>query len=271
MQAWICIERSSRPPNAPPTPPSESRTASGGSAEARRDLVAVDVQPLRRDVQLDAAGAVRHREARLGAEEGLVLHPDLVAPAHDDVGGRVRVAAQDLHAAQHVAALVQRGASGVSACSASVTGSSTSKSTAIRSAAWRAVSGWSAATIASGSPLKRTSLHASTGWSACSSPYVLRPGTSACVSTACTPGSAAAALVSSERIRARGCGLRSVAPQSMPSMPMSDEYSNSPRTFGIPSARSGLEPMPPAASRGRAGATGAVMRRAARRPAGPRR
>ena len=35
MQAWTCIERSSRPPNAPPTPPSTSRTFSGGrSSEA---------------------------------------------------------------------------------------------------------------------------------------------------------------------------------------------------------------------------------------------
>ena len=29
MHAWICIDRSSRPPNAPPTPPSDSRTRSG--------------------------------------------------------------------------------------------------------------------------------------------------------------------------------------------------------------------------------------------------
>ena len=51
---------------------------SGGSAEARRHLVAVDVQPLRRDVDVDAALAVGHREAGLGAEERLVLDPELV-------------------------------------------------------------------------------------------------------------------------------------------------------------------------------------------------
>ena len=47
-------------------------------AEARRDLVAVDVQPLRRDVDVDAALAVRGRRARLGPEEGLVLDAELV-------------------------------------------------------------------------------------------------------------------------------------------------------------------------------------------------
>ena len=143
----------------------------GREAEALRHLVAVDVQPLRRDVQLDAAGAVRHREARLGAEEGLVLHPDLVAPAARRRRRSLRVAA--LGCARGAARCRPRAAPGRAASSPArrrVTGSSTSKSTAIRSAAWRAVSGWSAATIASGSPLKRTSLHASTGWSACSSP-----------------------------------------------------------------------------------------------------
>ena len=36
---------------------------------------------------------------------------------------------------------------------------------------------------------------------------------------------------------ARGCALRSVAPHSIPSIRMSEEYSNSPLTFGMPSAR----------------------------------
>ena len=34
MQAWICIDRSSRPPNAPPTPPRLIRTFSGGRSRA---------------------------------------------------------------------------------------------------------------------------------------------------------------------------------------------------------------------------------------------
>ena len=86
MQAWICIDRSSRPPNAPPTPLSVRRTFSGGRPRLSGELVAVDVQPLRGDVEVDAALAVRDREARLGAEEGLVLHADLVLAGDDDVG-----------------------------------------------------------------------------------------------------------------------------------------------------------------------------------------
>ena len=126
--------------------------------EALGELVAVDVQPLGRDVQHDAALAVGHRETRLRPEEGLVLHPDLVAPADDDVGGRVGLAVLD-HApcAAGCRPRAARGAPGAIAASGSVTGSSTSYATAIASAARRAVSGWSAATIATGSPLKRTS------------------------------------------------------------------------------------------------------------------
>ena len=62
----------------------------GREAEARRDLVAVDVQPLRRDVDVDAALAVRDREPRLGAEERLVLDPDLVDALDRDLAGGVR-------------------------------------------------------------------------------------------------------------------------------------------------------------------------------------
>ena len=57
----------------------------GREAEARRDLVAVDVQPLRGDVDVDAALAVRDREPRLRAEERLVLDPDLVDALDRDV------------------------------------------------------------------------------------------------------------------------------------------------------------------------------------------
>ena len=39
------------------------------------------------------------------------------------------------------------------------------------------------------------------------------------------------------QMSARGCGLRSVAPCSIPSMRMSEAYSNSPLTLGTPSAR----------------------------------
>ena len=63
--------------------------------EAGAELLLVDVQPLRRDVEVDAALAVGHREAGLGAEEGLVLHAHLVLAADDDLGLRVRVAEAD--------------------------------------------------------------------------------------------------------------------------------------------------------------------------------
>ena len=52
----------------------------GLEAEARRDLVPVDVEPLRRDVDVDAPLPVRDGEARLGAEEGLVLDAELAVP-----------------------------------------------------------------------------------------------------------------------------------------------------------------------------------------------
>ena len=64
----------------------------GLEAEAGRHLVAVDVQPLRRDVDVDAALAVGDRDARLRAEEGLVLGGGLVDPAHRHVALDVRVA-----------------------------------------------------------------------------------------------------------------------------------------------------------------------------------
>src|ERR1700712_5759760 len=45
-------------------------------------------------------------------------------------------------------------------------------------------------------------------------------------------------------MRARGCGLRSVAPHSIRSAQRSDEYANSPLTFGIPSGRRTDSPTP---------------------------
>ena len=62
-------------------------------AEAGRDLVAVDVEPLRRDVDVDAALAVRDRDARLGPEERLVLLADVVDALDRDVRLRVGIAA----------------------------------------------------------------------------------------------------------------------------------------------------------------------------------
>ncbi len=70
--------------------------------EARGDLVAVDVQPLRRDVDVDPALAVRHREAGFRPEERLVLDAELVDAADRDVALCVGVAVPDDDRAQHV-------------------------------------------------------------------------------------------------------------------------------------------------------------------------
>ena len=67
----------------------------GLEIEARRDLVAVDVRPLRRDVDVDAALPVRDRETGLGTEERLVLLAELVEARDRHVPGGVRVAAAD--------------------------------------------------------------------------------------------------------------------------------------------------------------------------------
>jgi hypothetical protein len=65
------------------------------------------VQPLRRDVEVDAAVGGRHGEAALGAERRLVLHRGLVVALDPDVGlGRVGVAVADVDVAQDVAELV---------------------------------------------------------------------------------------------------------------------------------------------------------------------
>ena len=74
--------------------------------EAGRDLVAVDVQPLRRDVDVDAALAVRNRQPGLRAEEGLVLDPDVVDAGHGHVTFGVGIAVADDDVSHDVRALV---------------------------------------------------------------------------------------------------------------------------------------------------------------------
>ena len=78
----------------------------GLEIEARRDLVAIDVKPLRRDVDVDSALAVRDRDPRLGTEEGLILLADLVDAFDGDVPLGIRVAAPDHHRADDVGARV---------------------------------------------------------------------------------------------------------------------------------------------------------------------
>ena len=78
-----------------------------GKPKDVRELLLVDVQPLGRDVQVDAPLAIRDREPRLGPEGRLVLHADLVLAVDDDVGRRRLVAAADLDVAEQVAVRMQ--------------------------------------------------------------------------------------------------------------------------------------------------------------------
>ena len=108
MQAWICMWMSSREPNAPPDTGEVQPDLVLGQSEARRDLLAVDVQPLRRDVEVDAAVLGRHRQTRLRPERRLVLHRRLVVAVDPDVRlGGVGLAVDDVHVTQDVPELVQ--------------------------------------------------------------------------------------------------------------------------------------------------------------------
>ena len=61
----------------------------GFEIEARGDLGAVLVQPLRRDEQVDAcATGIRQRQRGLQPEERLILHADLVRALDDDLADR---------------------------------------------------------------------------------------------------------------------------------------------------------------------------------------
>src|SRR6202158_2700935 len=67
-------------------------------------------------------------------------------------------------------------------------------------------------------------------------------GQSAEVTTAWTPGSAAAIAMSIERMRAWACGERRTRPTSMPGIVMSEPYCAVPVTLGTPSGRTGRVP-----------------------------
>lgn len=78
-------------------------------------------------------------------------------------------------------------------------------------------------------------------------PYVAAPGTSAAVTTARTPAMAVAALVSTETMRACGCGERRIAAQSSPSAHRSEAYGKVPSVFALASACGSEVPRPCAA------------------------
>src|SRR5215510_13438939 len=67
-------------------------------------------------------------------------------------------------------------------------------------------------------------------------------GKSADVTTALTPGNAAAFAISIERMRAWACGERRMRPTSMPGIARSAPYCARPVTFGTPSGRTGRVP-----------------------------
>ena len=136
----------------------------GREAEAGRDLVAVDVQPLRRDVDVDAALAVRDREPRLRPEERLILDPDLVDALDRDVARRLGVAVADDHVPHDVrsrivaVAVAHRRPVGMErlllgrALHVDDAARAARTRPRIAAAARRACSGCSAATSATGSP-----------------------------------------------------------------------------------------------------------------------
>ena len=74
-----------------------------GQVQAGGELLAVDVEPLRRNEQVDPTVLCGHRHPRLGPERRLILHPGLVVTLDPDLGLRVRVAVLDAHLVQHVA------------------------------------------------------------------------------------------------------------------------------------------------------------------------
>jgi hypothetical protein len=80
----------------------------GLEAEAGSDLVAVDVQPLGGDEEVDAAVLGGHGQPGLGAEEGLVLHADLVGPLDLYLADGALVAVAEVDAPDEVAVGVDR-------------------------------------------------------------------------------------------------------------------------------------------------------------------
>ncbi len=139
------------------------------------------------------------------------------------------------------------GAPGSIDLSGSIEAASTWYSTSMRSRASSAMDGSSAATAATGWPMNTTRSIARTAWARVGA-FFFSCGMSLAVSTARTPGSALAALVSIETILAWACGLRSSLACSRPLGWMSATYCTRPVTFSGPSGR-GIERPTPLTSR----------------------
>ena len=96
-QIFAAAERSTHPGECQPY-------HLGRQVEALGELVLIHVQPLRRDVQVHSALAIRDGEPGFGTQKGLVLHADLVLPGYDHVRLHVLgVAVHDVNVAQDVA------------------------------------------------------------------------------------------------------------------------------------------------------------------------
>ncbi len=80
----------------------------GSHSKAGDDLVVVDVGPLGRHVQVDAALPVGDSQTGFGTERRLVLHPHRVDAFHDNGTVRVRVAAADVYPAEQVTSCGRR-------------------------------------------------------------------------------------------------------------------------------------------------------------------
>ena len=157
-----------------------------GQAEDGGDLAQVGVQPLGGDVEVDAAVLGGHGEAGLRAEEGLVLHAEGVLALDDDVGALARprrrrrgrsAGGGRCSGAGRGRCGGRRGPRGCRIASGRGRGGLVGDDRAVRAystlilaAARRAVSGWSAATSATGSPWWRTLPWARTGVSWISRP-----------------------------------------------------------------------------------------------------
>ena len=176
------------------------------------------MQPLGRDVQLDAAVAVGDRQPGLRPEEGLVLDADLVAAADDDL------AAGASGSPRRIGTLRRRcrpgAAPGASSARAALHGDQRLQRLVVDGHQRGGAAG--GRRIVGGDDRHRLAVvahavdreHRLVGDDAADE--LVRPGTSSWVSTARTPGSARAARVSIARISAEAYGLRTVAPQSMP-------------------------------------------------------
>ena len=243
--ACTCRLTSSRAPNAPPTPPSDSRTRSGGEPEALRDLVAVVVQPLRRHDEVDAAVVGRDREPGLGPHERLVLHADLVGALDDDRPARVGVAAADHEVAEHVAVGVERRRVdrelGVDHRLEHLVVDDDRLA--------RAPRGLGMVGRDRPRPARRRSARrrpTSTGWSRCSRPYRFT-GTSSAVSTACTPGIASAGRdVDRADARRRVRRAQRAAPQHAVGPQVAARTRTRRAPSDAPSGRIARSPIPPA-------------------------